>query len=82
MVPETHRTRHVKEYCVRVLNRDVFAHVRFLDKTERDIVYDSYIQNIDSLIEYAAVNGLNLDLYFREIKNILLKSANVREYTR
>lgn len=82
MVPQTHRTKHVREYCVRVLNREVFAQIRFLTKTERDIVYDSYIQNIDSLIEYAAANGLNLDNYLKEIKTILLKSGNVREYTR
>ena len=78
----THRVKHVRQYCVNILNKDVFAHVRFLSKEQRDIVYDSYIQNIDYMIEYAVVNNINVDEYIKEIKTILLKSKHVREYKR
>jgi hypothetical protein len=82
MFIESNRVKHVRQYCVRLLNREVFAHLRFLTKEQRDIVYDSYVQNIDTLIEYAVENNLNVDNYIKEIKTILLKAKNVREYMR
>lgn len=82
MFIESNRVKHTRQYCVRLLNREVFAHLRFLTKEQRDIVYDSYVQNIDTLIEYAVENNLNVDNYIKEIKAILLKAKNVREYMR
>ena len=81
MLQETHRTDMVRQYCVRILNNDVFAQLRFLDKRQRDIVYDSYMANLDLMIEYAAINALCMKDYFREIKNILLQSEHVHERT-
>ena len=82
MFVANHRVKHVRQYCVRILNRDVFAHLRFLTKEQRDIVYDSYVENIDSLIGYAVENNLNVDNYLKEIKTILLGTKNVRERQR
>ena len=82
MLSNTPKTQHLRRYCVNVLNREVFAKVRFLTKEQRDIVYDSYVQNIDAMIEYVAVHNLNFEQYFKEIRGILLKSHYVREYTR
>lgn len=82
MTSKVHRIQHVRQYCVHVLNREVFSQIWFSSRQERDIVYDSYVQNLDALIEYATGNGINVDQYIKEIKTILLKSKNVREYRR
>ncbi len=82
MFVANHRVKNTRQYCVRILNRDVFAHLRFLTKEQRDIVYDSYVENIDSLIGYAVENNLNVDNYLKEIKTILLGTKNVRERQR
>jgi len=81
MLQDTHRTQMVRQYCAHILDREVFAKVRFLDKKQRDIVYASYIENLDSMIEYAIVNKLCIGRYFKEIKNILLQSEHVHERT-
>lgn len=82
MFVPNHRIKRTRQYCVSVLDRHVFAHLRFISKEQRDIVYDSYIDNIDSLVGYAVENNLNIDEYLKEIKTILLKAKNVREYRR
>ena len=74
------RTKHLRRYCVSILNRDVFATVHFIDKEQRDILYDSYIQNLDNLIEYVAVNKLDFTEYFKSIREVLLNSEHVREH--
>ena len=71
--------KRFRRYCVRILNRDVFATIRFTDKREHDIVYDSYVQNLDNLIDYAMSNKIQLDRYIREIRMILLESRDVYE---
>ncbi len=82
MLKENHKTRHLREFCIYVLERDVFSRLFFKTEQQRKIVYDSYIQNIDALIEYTLENNLDQEKYFKSIKSILLKSKNVRERTR
>ena len=79
MLQENDKLNCIRQYCVRLINRDVFSQVRFLDKDEREIVYNSYIDNIDSMIEYANANNIPLYEYIRGIKPILLQSEHVKE---
>ena len=79
MLQENDKLNDIRQYCVRLLNRDVFSQVRFLDKDEREIVYNSYIDNIDAMIEYAGANKIPLYEYIRGIKPILLQSEHVKE---
>lgn len=82
MSSKAHRKNCTRRYCVRVLDRDVFSELCFPNEHERDIVYDSYVQNIDILIEYAAKSNVSIIAYFREIKDILLQSKNIHERTK
>ena len=82
MFVPNHRVKRTRQYCVRVLKRDVFAHLRFVSKEQRNIIYDSYVENIDSLVGYAVENNLDIDKYLKEIRTILLRAKNVREYRR
>ncbi len=82
MPAKEQRKDQVAQYCIRILERHVFAQLSFLTKEDRDIVYDSYVQNIGQMIQYAVQHNIDVEQYFREIKNILLKSKNVRERTR
>ena len=79
MLQENDKLNRIRQYCVRLINRDVFSQVRFLDKDEREIIYNSYIDNIDAMIEYANANNIPLYEYIRGIKPILLQSEHVKE---
>ena len=82
MLTESCRTKRMRKFCVRTLDLDVFGRLEFQSDAERDIFYDSYVQNIDALIEYAITNKLNVGKYFRNIKTILLESQNVQRRSR
>ena len=82
MLRETRKTKRMRKFCVRTLELDVFGRLQFRSNHEREMFYDSYIRNLDSMIEYALVNKLDVGKYFRDIKTILLKSNNVRRISR
>jgi len=82
MLQDSNKTRQTRQYCVRLLRWCVFPGIQFSNKDERDIVYDSYVQNIDTLVEYAATNRINIEDYIKEIRTILLKTHKSREHKR
>ena len=82
MPASAHQKEHTRRYCIRLLERKVFSQLVFLDKAQRDIVYDSYVQNIGVMVAYVMENKLDFDKYFQDIKTILLNSKNVRERRR
>jgi len=69
--------KQYRRYGADILNRDVFRKIRFLEKDMRTIVYDSYMLNLDPLLEYATANHLHVKEYLTEIKDILLASEHV-----
>ena len=82
MLIESRRTKRMRKYCARTLDLDVFGRLKFRSDAERDVLYDSYMQNMDALIEYAVTKKLNIGKYFRDIKIILLESKNVQRRSR
>ena len=48
----------------------------------RAIVHDSYMMNLDLMIEYAMDNHINIKDYLSELRCILLKTKNVYEKQR
>ena len=82
MPASAYQIEHTRRYCIRLLERKVFSQLVFLDKAQRDIVYDSYVQNINVMVAYVVENQLDFEKYFQDIKTILLNSKNVRERTR
>ena len=82
MPASAYQKEHTRRYCIRLLKRKVFSQLVFLDKAQRDIVYDSYVQNIGVMVAYVMENKLDFDKYFQDIKTILLNSKNVRERRR
>ena len=66
-----------KQSATWILDQYVFRKIRFLDKDMRSIVYDSYILNLDPLIQYATAKHINVEQYFKELKDILLESEHV-----
>ena len=76
------RRKNVVQYCVRLLNNEVFDKIRFKSRQERDILYDSYLQNIDELARYAMTKKIEIAEYFKEIRAILLESDSIHERAR
>jgi len=66
-----------RHYGACILKSDVFSGLWFKEAEMRAIVYDSYMLNMDSLIEYAATNHLELKKYLMEIKDILATTKGV-----
>lgn len=73
----TYKQKHNRVLAERGL-RDAFAATRFASDDERDIMFDSYMINIDSLVAYACGRKISPYKYAMSIKNILAQELNDR----
>jgi len=69
--------RDYRRYSAGILKHDVFSGLWFKDAEMREIVYDSYMMNLDPIVEYATSKHLNVKRHITEIKEILLQSKGV-----
>ena len=81
-MPNKHTKEQYRQFGAYILDRKVFSKIRFLEKDMRAIVHDSYMMNLDLMIEYAMDNHINIKDYLSELRCILLKTKNVYEKQR
>lgn len=76
-MPKKRTLENYKAYGADILDRDVFRKLWFKDKKMRDILHDSYLLSMESLVEYAMSQHMQVRPYINEIKGILLQSDYV-----
>ncbi len=76
-MPEKYSMKHYRHYGACILKSDVFSGLWFKDAEMRAIVYDSYMLNLEPLIQYATAHQLSLKQYLMEIKDIITTTNGV-----